>query len=815
MKKRILISPEQSTAQTGAFFQELGFELCSSYDKNSEYQFIVDDYLKDVVTLPRIQTKSTLPKECEVNVRAVIDEKNLNMPEVKKLLGAYFSDAEEFDLVDRYSEEYKNIYTLKIHDYLNVGYFIDTIVVEAYKYQFDFEQIRNYLSLTLYHALKMVEKEGNYSPLEVSFSHSSAGFAVQISYNASLINFKSNLILAKEFVSKTNYFDLSYFEKRTKVNFSAFWFKEEALRSTQFYFLTEVSARRTVVETPSTIINQFDAQTDDVRYEPKKPLDQAKKLQLARKFSLFIKNLRAAEENPIESSRLTVEDVDQYLAKYPRQDALAELDLEVKNFVLKMISDDALYNGVTDYVQKIAQSNLDSHVEEIQRILGEKSLEDIAEIIRVKGNIEAEDDKVVVKGWSENANEDEWIVKRTELIDQIKEEVTVIKSQGRNVIEDDILRVVSNQLQANPEDVKTVVKGIVEEVVASEVLQKENLEQAFTEEVKPAPAFDAQKEKLEAQVVRMKKVMEQMKAEIVKLRTEKAEHKPLGDFVPADQSAEILDLKKTLGRALETMKSKEKIAVKAKSDFEQILQAKEEKMQSLEARLEQMKDEFSRSKEFANEEKLEQLQSENKSLNARLELANRKINIISQNMDKQDTDIVIKKEKEILTLKTNIQMAQSMIEKFKHERLELESRLEEEKEKFTKLKEEKTAAANPVKDQEREALLASLTNEKKILEEKLKLQTTETKKVEQKLKFTTAQLEESQRKKAAPANASAKSNEAYIKQLESANARIAETTNDLTDKKKEIHKLKQENMLLGSKLAELEKKLGNAEKKAS
>lgn len=929
-------------AQVGAFFQELGFELCQVYDKSLEYLFIVDDYLKEISTLPRIQTKEIIAEECKGNVRAYVDEKFLKESQVRNLLGSYFSDAEEFDLVDRYSKDYKNIYTLKIHDYLNIGYFIDSIVVEAYKNKFDFEKIRNYLNATLEYSLKIVEKQESCPPLDVSFSYSESGFAICVSLNAASVNFKKNLSLMKELSLKTNYFDLSYFQKRERLSLCALWFKESQLQSLRSYFLTEVSGKKIEVESSSTLINRLDEGAEETRYEPNvEVVDQSRKLQLARKFSLFIKNYREREESPVDLKSMTEKDIDTYLTHYPRQEALSELDSEIKNFIIKLLCDDSLYAGVTEYVQKVAQSNLDSSVDEIQKVLGEKSLEDISEIIKVRGNPIAEtDDVTIVSGWSENLDEEAWKVKRSALIDQIKDEVTVIKSQGRNVVEDDIIKVVSSGLSANEEDVKTVVKGIVEEAVTKEWVfkadgsgiikeektvvrsndseedsstaqrigghsrqskldetkrkleeayensseedyagsfldkkkkkieeayaqsseiedeKKKQLEEAFAKSLEEhsskktpeeAPSINSEvderkkkleeafaksfevnqakniqngeQEKLESQLVRMKKVMDQMKAEMMRLRAVAEISKSVAEG-HGDQSTEINDLKRTLIKSLETARNKEKMTTQLKENFDKIVQAKDERINSLESRIEELKEEYSKSEVYANEEKLEKLQVENKSLAARLELANRKINIISDNMNKQDSDAIVKKDKEIMTLKSNIQMAQSFMEKYKHERNEFESKLNEEREKLSKFRDEKSHTVAPVKDNEKDSEVSSLTNEKKGLEEKLKLQSLEIKKMEQKLKFTLAQLEDYQKKKNAPSSASAtgpnsKGNDANVKKLEKATAQVAEANAEIADKKKDILKLKAENSLLNNKIAELERKLANAEKKAA
>ncbi|MBC7538946.1 MAG: hypothetical protein H7281_08995 [Bacteriovorax sp.] len=825
-KKRILISTEQQNAQVGAFFRELGLELCSVFDKEhlADYLFIVDDYLEELKILPRIQTKKMIAPTCLSEVRGFFDENLINEKLSRTLLSSYFSDAQDFDLVDRFSKDFQDVFTLKIHDYLNVGYFIDTIVVEAYKNKFDFDKIRNYLNIVFNYSLKLIEQNDGHPPIEVSFSYSNTGFAVQVSMDAPDLNvskeFNSNGEKLINFSSNTNYFEVSYLKKRERLYLSSLWFKEKNLQSFKSYFLTEIGERKSLKETNSTLINRLDEGTEIVSYEAvSNKADQSKKLHLARKFCLFIKNFRTSEESPVELASLTIDDIDTYLANYPRPDAILAVDLEIKNFIIKLLNDDSLFDGVTDYIQKIANSNLDSHVDEIQRILGQKSLEDISEIIKISaGPKDDSNDVMRVSGWTEAKNEEEWKVKRTGLIEQIKEQVIKIQSSGRNVVESDIIKIVSLELGVDPEVVKSVVKGLVDEAVSSELVKKEKLEDAFALRfLSQQPGQDAAREKLEGQILRMKKIMDQMRSEIVKLLVEaeaskKERSSPFGD----EQTSELLDLKQALTKTLEMMKTKEKIAQKQKTDFEQILSAKENKIQTQETYLEQLKGEFSRSREFANEEKLELLQVENNSLTSRLELANRKINIINENMNKLDNDSTAKKEKELVTLKTNMQMAQALIEKFKHERSDLESKLLEEKEKNIKLRDEKGVTGGPSKEQvEKDLLMTNLQAEKKSLEEKYRAQVLELKKMEQKLKFTTAQLEESQKRKAQPAVASTKSNETYIKQLENANARITEANNEVTEKKKEAIKLKQENTLLASKVSELEKKLGNSEKKAA
>lgn len=915
-KKRILISPELQSAQLGAFFREMGFELDSEYDKNNlaEYLFVIDDYLADLNFIPRIQTQLKISAECLPGVRAFLDATHLEDPSIKKLLGLYFSDNQNFDLVDCYSKDFKKIYTLKIHDYLNVGYFIDSIVVEAYKHKFDFEQIRNYLNYALPFCLKQVEHEPNNAFVDVSFSYSEEGFAVQIALGRSGFdfgNFNTNSLGLKEFSSKTNFFDACYFAKRERLLLSSLWFKEVKLKGFRSHFFTEISGR-SASTTSSSLISIIDGDQGDTKYVSELSLDDPSanikiKGSLGPQLDEFQRILGKKiledfapigikgggedtdEQWKVKSSGL----VDKIQEEVTRIKSLAQ-DLKEDDLVRIISSElDAVPSEAKKMVQGILEEitvvgSLENQQAEFQRILGQKTQEDLS-VVRVTGRVDLKDnepwkvktsglaDKIqeevtriksldqklkeddlvriisteldaapseanrLVKGIleevstggtleaqidefqqilghktpedlslirvsnkSDDKNAEQWRVKSSELVEKIQEEITKLKSLDQEVQEGDLVRIISTELSASPSETEKLVQGILDEAEANLIVQKNQ--------------HDLSKNKLEIQIARMKKVMEQMKNEMLKLRNE-AKQRPVSDADAAVDHAgeEVADLKNLLAKSLAAMKNKEKIAIKQKSDFEQILHTKEGKIQTLESRIEEIKSEFTRSPEFVNSENLEKLQAENKNLTLRLELANRKINIISENLEKHDSGASAKKDKEISNLKSNFQMAQALIDKLKQERNEFEGRLIEEKEKLAKQHEEKATVDTSSKElAEKDKQFASISSEKKVLEEKNRALGIELKKQEQRLKFTQAQLEESQRKKTAQgALGAGKSSDVVIKQLESAKSRLTDVTSDLADRKKEIHKLRQENALLSGKAVELEKKLANMEKKAA
>lgn len=805
LKKRILISREHITAQVGFFFKNAGFELSSEYDQKSDYAFIVDDFMPELTSLPRLQLKTEILPQCQSQVKGYVEDSFFKEEEAEKLLAQYYAGFNDFNLVDHYSSQFKNIYTMKVQDYLNIGFFIDTIVVEAYKQKFDLEKIREYLNFAIPQALKTVEKQDIPTHLDISFSYSEKTFAIQISFQAGWGAFNRDLATIKKFADNANFYDLVYFSKRQRLSFSAAWFKDPSLQNSKAYFFTEITAK-TMNEISEAGLEIVEGPDQNVVYTSQKKAvsEQSKKLQLALKLAMFIKDYRENEEAPLEDSSLQVSDIDDYLTKYPRQDDLKLLDEEMKNFVAKLLKDDRLYQGVTEYVEISALSNLDEHIEKIQRVLEEKSLEDVADFLRVKGFKEENGDEfVTVSGFFANLSEEEWEVKRSEIVEQLKEEVTHIKSEGRNVTEEDILRVISNQLQTKPEYLKSFVERLVKEAVTGNTITKEKREESIKRmygTLKPSPS-NGDQALLEHKIERMKKLMLGMKNEMIKLKNKV---QVLSAPSSSDSKVEkIQRLKRTLEKTIELARNGEKKVDKLNADIENIVQAKNHKIAMLEMRIETIKSDFAASAQFANEENIEKLQVENKSLLARLEFTNRKINIINQNMNRQDVDYDDKKDIEIVSLRTELENAQSVINQMKSERALQEERIHDDK------------PDAKGKDNEQEIRLSSLMTEKKLLEEKLREQGMDLKKVEQKLKFAIAQLAEAQKKKGPAGGSSHKSNDIYIKQLEHVSGRFAEAASDLVEKKKELHKLKQENVGMNLKIAELERKLSNIEKKAA
>jgi chromosome segregation ATPase len=270
-------------------------------------------------------------------------------------------------------------------------------------------------------------------------------------------------------------------------------------------------------------------------------------------------------------------------------------------------------------------------------------------------------------------------------------------------------------------------------------------------------------------------------------------------------------MKSLMERSLETIKNKDYAIEKMKKDFEQFIKSKDQKIEALEQRINSMKNDQSQSREISNDSKVEKLENENKSLHFKLELANKKVSIVTEKMGQREIDINAKRERDIEALKGNLKIAHSIIEEMKMEKAKLESRAHEDHEQLKKNKEEVVIKKS---DDEKDSIIQVLSADRKGLEEKLRAQGIELKKAEQKLKYTLSQLESANKKKPA-VNPNLKSAEVLSKQLEQASSRMAEATAEVIEKRREIVKVKQENSMMSAKISELEKKLANLDKKVA
>ena len=591
-----------------------------------------------------------------------------------------------------------------------------------------------------------------------------------------------------EFTTLTNYFDITYFSKTNRLTLSALIFKNPTLQSAKANFFTEVVRRSAEAETRRPVVSDIYSGlvfNEPVRYQAPREVikDPAMKLVIARKFAHFIKDYRQRiEDPPIPLGKLLVDDVINYLAHYPKQEELQEIDSEVKHFIFKLLMNDLFSNDVDDFVQVVMDSYPHGVVREIQKIMGDKGLDDIESIIAGQP-LKPED------GF-----------------------ITRVRGSSDEKSRPDFQRINGSDSSALSDNDLWEIQDLNHALTTEVAREKEKLEDEFSQKIlSQKTSSDVIKEKLESQMDRIKKIMYQLKKEILKLQAEKIAREEADRNKKNVDVQDVLRMKSLMERSLETIKNKDYAIEKMKKDFEQFIKSKDQKIEALEQRINSMKNDQSQSREISNDSKVEKLENENKSLHFKLELANKKVSIVTEKMGQREIDINAKRERDIEALKGNLKIAHSIIEEMKMEKAKLESRAHEDHEQLKKNKEEVVIKKS---DDEKDSIIQVLSADRKGLEEKLRAQGIELKKAEQKLKYTLSQLESANKKKPA-VNPNLKSAEVLSKQLEQASSRMAEATAEVIEKRREIVKVKQENSMMSAKISELEKKLANLDKKVA
>lgn len=804
-KKYILITAELANSEVGVCFQNLGFELISTHSKEIRYSFVIDNVYPELKNVPRMQINESISDELKPMVCGRINKEMFDCEQGRALLSSYFHDALEFDLVDRYSKDMSNIYSIKIHEHLNMGYFVDSVVIEAYKAKFDISDMRAYLNTALSFSFKKVESNANTMPVDMSFSHNGEAFAVQISILCDKWNGISEIeSYVNELTQFCNYFDTTYFNRTNRLTISALFFKNSSLKSAKANFFTEVVKRSPEVETKrheASDIYSGLVFNEPIRYQAPRPavIDPATKLLIARKFSHFIKDYRQRiEDPPIPLGRLLVDDVINYLAHYPKQDDLQDIDSEVKHLIFKILMNDHFSNEIDDFVQVITDSYPHAVIREIQKIMGDRGLEDIENIITGQ-SLKPEDGFITrVRGNSGEKGKSD--LKR------------IIGADSNSISDNDLWEIRKAQLNIKDhlQPILSTSSEDSDKVENLDTHNKEKLEEVFSNNfLNPHGTADVVKEKLESQLNHFKKIMYKLKKEILKLQSEKLAKEE------ADKNKEIVDyhnvlrVKSSMERSLETIKNKDYLIEKMKKEFDQFIKNKDQNIEALEQKLLSTQGNHQDTLNTPDLEKVDKLENENKTLNFKLDLANKKVNIVTEKMNQREAVINAKSLREIEALKDNLKVAQSIIDEMKIEKAKLEMRISDDQEQQ---KMSKVEIGTNKDDEDKDGVIQALNIEKKALEEKFRTQGFELKKVEQKLKFSLSRLE-SATKKSPAANSNLKSPEAYAKQLDQASTRMAEVTAEVLEKRREIVKVKQENSMMSTKITELEKKLLYLEKK--
>lgn len=712
----------------------------------------------------------------------------------KRLLGENSSLGLE-TVFEKSKIQFKNF---RLMDHLMMGHYSDVLAREAFLKGHKPLPIRNFFDTIASFLFKFEQERRVSFPYDVDFGLWDDLFVMQIHCSArdlSLEDFTSSFDhydindpqkgLLKLALSQTDSLDIYELKTSQRLVLCAQWF--HPLRKKQFKSLT-----------PSLYLHQID------KYSPYQG-KQGKSL---------LAPLNAQELKNPKEKLAAHEDVFEKIVHKLNQ-------IDVEELTKLVAGDEQSEEGA----QKV-KSWLEVDENDSQIVKGEIQEDDSFQ--RVSGQIEEDNSVQVISGAKSTSVEEAWKIKREQIIENLKEKFIVRGEQSLKA-EEEIQNVLQGVFHSNDKEVSRFAKELV------------SAPQDFSSEPpKPKYDFDAKRAEQnqiakDAQILRMKKLIDRMKMEI--------QARNMADSIPThtknDDTAEGLGaalVEAEAKRLAQDLKKQQSAHERVKGYLEKQLKAKEDVISSLENKLSEMK-EAQRPSLVQEQEKADvaELEQQNETLKNQLEVSKKRISQMSDTILNNSRNNKEKENKELSIQKEALNKAQEAIKKFQSEleaaRRELKEKEAENKALMkhfndVKAEEEVTGpSAERLELEEATKQVEQLKAESKTLNESVKTQHLEIKKLEQKNRFLTAQLESAQKKGPVVANHSqgkpvndaqaAKKAKQLEKIVEAMKDNEQKLQQELISKKDDLHKMKAESISLKNKVADLERKLQKYEKEAA
>ena len=234
--KNILIQESLIGSPIGSFFSSLGYVLNVEYDENKKYFFVVNDYLLDLnLDIERVKFEVDCGFENSAHFRFQGDSSIFSNSDAEAIVSKFFKYDLNFDFLSSLVNETPSLINLKISDYLNIGYFIDAIVIDAYKKNHDIISVRNFLNRffdVAFHELnEMVESD----PIDLNYCSDDQVFNLDFTFNCSSFDKLKDEFFDKELPYFVNIFDLVYLETRSQVKMKVSFFSNPELKKVKMY----------------------------------------------------------------------------------------------------------------------------------------------------------------------------------------------------------------------------------------------------------------------------------------------------------------------------------------------------------------------------------------------------------------------------------------------------------------------------------------------------------------------------------------------------------------------------------------------------
>lgn len=821
--------------------------------------------------------KVASPKEFfEKNGELILNPELVYFPIIQEVLKRYLGLAGGISVQETFQESILKMYTLRMNEYLSSGYYSDLIVDSAFNEKFNFYYVRKFL----YESLSFIQYlcEGGLAefPIDVEYGFSENNYFVQMIFESEDLNIKNlteafkeednrapyaNLIM--EMANNANFLEIYKIEKTSKVSilgvfnkaderFEDAYFPSVLIHSISGFQASDLNLKHGVTTKveylkESTALKNAKLPGDGTENYNVSLLDKASNLISVKRVTDFVKLV--GKDKNYDFQNLTIEDLDLILETYPDQKSLSSFTKVDKSIVIKALKEDLFYEALKDNVQIIEDSinedeyldsvlssleNLDEN-EAVFALNGQRFTEDVT---IVSGDFDEKDDtKTVIKGVTQSIGKDVWKVKQLNVVEKVRGQINDLRGRGasKEEINNRIKSIVEAELGVDESAGQSFIKYINED--ANEGSFEEVASQNIVD-IRAKLELEKTKKSLrtrDAQIGKMKKLIDTMKDEISLLRKETGTTEVLvKTSVNEDSLIEEATIAKEENEILKTELSelkKESKNIEIQKDREiekiqnEIFEYKKE-IETLRKRSETQQNEINTS--TVNTKESIQIEKENKSLSLQVDSLKNKINFLMESRKSAQSSNVGIKEFEVL--KENYSKKEKEVDAFQKENSKLNMIIKDLEKKVSisetnlgKVKDQSSEVkAAEAKLKAKDIEVEKYKKERLAFEEKLKEMQVEVKKQEVKMKFMAAQAEGAKSQNgqsSGGANPQDQKLAQLAKKLENDNKRLQmaakKVSDELTEKKAELNKLKMDKKTSESKVRDLERKLAVLSKKVA
>lgn len=854
-KKHILLSLNSELVEKlEALFSESEVELYTDELARDNYDIVFDE--NPSYELEGEEKVIIFSDDIENCKYSHISPSELESDLIKVALKRFVGNDSSIDIETEISGTCKSF---KITDPFSIGHYLDVAASTSYKEIGDFENIsKAFVQVSNYYMSRLKAL-----PLDVEMIISKDMSVLQ--FHAPVADYSDTTVPDNLLQSlNANLVDIYFLDKSKELVISTSWITESSGKS---YLKHHLDGFRKPSQN-TDVYNGFDKllglEKENVEFDSNVDDGESKRSSFAtvKKIIEFVKGKK--DENP------DFFEFESALREYPNKEVINGLVDEDIDFIKKAIESYNVYDTINatvkgnvdealkndDIAQRVSGALMDmesfeaigmfdSEDEAIKKISGvtddltqESTLvndfaDDFQAMTKVEGQEEEADENQLVKGSKEDLTEentvisgsreeidDTWKVKRSEIAEKVKEEVQRLVSTGDHTAE----------------DIQERVKGVLKEELGLDEKTAEQFKDSLLNSVSSESVGESigngdsaevflrlDNERLKGQlagkmdqIIRMKRIIDTMKADfIAKKEAEKALYDKIKDEGDDSVEAKFKAAEVQIAALLKEINLKEKKEEQLIQGQEHALKNRDHRINLLEEKVADLLEKhLAMSENGETKAKINELELENKNLLNQLKVTNERFEAISEKYDKEVTNATPQ-------FQANDSGLQSLLDKEKEKVLNLQNQINEFKKQLAEKANTETVAESAV------SAPANSPDPTRIkeLELQLKASELETKKFEQKIKFMSSQMLELEKKLKKVAGrgggAGAKKGGSDLntkrleKNLEKVNALNDKLQADMTEKKKDLHKAKQENSIMHNKITELERKLAKYEKKAA